>query len=98
LSESDLHAALPSGFEVQPVASANGEIQVKANVPILGVESSFEGLVSAQEGKLVVQPTGIPFGALATLTLFSDPRIAVQGVSATQHSGGYDLKIKALLR
>jgi LmeA-like phospholipid-binding len=98
VSESDLRAALPSGFEVQPVASANGEIQVKANVPILGVESSFEGLVSAQEGKLVVQPTGIPFGALATLTLFSDPRIAVQGVSASQHSGGYDLKIEALLR
>jgi LmeA-like phospholipid-binding len=98
LSESDLRAALPEGFAVQPVASGNGEIQVKASVPIFGVESSIEGIVSAQAGKLVVQPTDIPFANLATLTLFSDPRISVQGVSATQRSGGYDLQIDARLR
>jgi hypothetical protein len=97
LSESDLRAALPPGFDVQPVASGDGEIQVKASLPIFGIETSFEGIVSAQAGKLVVQPTGLPFANLATVTLFSDPRIFVQGVSATQHTGGYDLKIEARL-
>jgi hypothetical protein len=98
LRESDLRAALPEGVAVQPVASGNGEIQVKASVPILGIESSFEGIVSARAGKLVVQPTGIPFASLATVTLFSDPRILVQGVSATQQSGEYNLKIDARLQ
>jgi len=97
LSESDLRAALPEGVAVQPVASGDGEIQVKASVPIFGVQTSVEGIVSAQAGKLVVQPTGIPFANLATVTLFSDPRILVQSVSATQHSGEYDLQIDARL-
>jgi DUF2993 family protein len=95
LLESDLRAALPAGFDIQPVGSGGGAVQVRASGALFGAQASIEGVVGALDGKLVVQPTGIPFGSLATLTLFSDPRIFIQGVAATPHSDGYRLVIQA---
>jgi hypothetical protein len=53
--------------------------------------------VSAPDGKLVVVPD-VPFGGLATVTLFSDPRIRVAGVSASRAPGGFTVRGTALLR
>lgn len=95
LRKSDLRAALPPGFDIQPLASEGGEVQVRASGALFGAQASIEGVVSAQEGKLVVQPTGFPLAGLATLTLFSDPRILIQGVAAIPSEGGYRLTIQA---
>ena len=40
----------------------------------------------------------VPFGGLATVTLFSDPRIRVTGVSATPAPGGFTVRGTAVLR
>lgn len=98
LRESDLRAALPAGLDIQPVGSVGGGVQVRVSGALFGIQTSVEGLVSAREGKLIVEPTGIPLGSLVAITLFSDPRIIVEGVSAAQQSGGYELMIQARIR
>jgi hypothetical protein len=52
--------------------------------------------VAAQGGRLVVAPD-IPFGGLATITLFNDPRVDVQTVSATPATGGFTVTARAKL-
>jgi hypothetical protein len=47
--------------------------------------------VRASEGAITVAPENIPFGALATFTVFEDPRVRVTSVGATTRPGGYGL-------
>lgn len=90
--ESDLHSVLPILSSVTPVASSGGSLVLRGTA--LGI--SVDATVSAQDGALVVAPD-LPFGGLATLTLFSDPRIAVTGIGAAPAQGGFALHGTALL-
>jgi hypothetical protein len=53
--------------------------------------------VGPRNGALVAAPD-VPFGGLATVTLFSSPRIAVQSVTAAPAPGGFALRARAQLR
>jgi hypothetical protein len=97
LDEADLRAALPAGFEIQPLASGSGAVEVRASGSLFGVRASVNGVITAAEGKLVVVPVGIPFGSLLTVTLFSDPRIFIQAIAASSQPGGYRFTIDARL-
>lgn len=97
VSNSDLQAALPPGFAVQPVASGGGQLVLRASASLFGLGLAVNALVSAQNGALVAQPVGVPFGSLATLTLFADPRVAVEGVGARTAPGGFQLSASGRL-
>lgn len=92
VQESELRSALPFLSSVTPVASASGQLTLQATAFGLSVDLT----VSAQEGRLVVAPD-VPFGGLATITLFSDPHVAVQSVSAAAVPGGFTLRATARL-
>jgi hypothetical protein len=96
---SSLQAILPPGIEVQVVGSENGEVQMRLHGSLLGLSASLPAVISAQEGKLVVQTQGLPpFGGTATITLFSDPRLPMQGLEMTAiGSDVYRLKMSATL-
>jgi hypothetical protein len=101
--QSALQGLLPGGFEVQPEASENGEVRVRASGSLFGIRTSVQAVVSAQEGKLVAQPEGLPFAGLARITLFSDPRLLIQGIGLSPQSGSetdpsYMLRLWARLR
>jgi hypothetical protein len=98
IGEADLRAALPAGFEVQPLASGAGSVEVRASGSLFGVQASVDGVITATEGKLVVQPVGIPLGGLLKLTLFADPRIFIQGIGASSQRNGYRFTINARLQ
>jgi hypothetical protein len=98
LSAADLQAALPRGFAVEPVPSDAGQLALRARASVLGVGMSVQAALSARDGALVVAPLGVPFAALVTLTLFSDPRVAVEGVGASAQAGGYLLTARARMR
>jgi hypothetical protein len=51
----------------------------------------------AVNGKLVVQPN-VPILNFFTLTVFSDPHLAVQGVAARAKPGGFELSARGRLR
>jgi hypothetical protein len=102
VSEADVQAALPPGFGVKLLSSKEGEVEVSASGGLFGIGASVDAVAAASEGKLVVHPRGPLIEALK-LTLFSDPRVYVTGVSAAtapsaDGSPGYTLGITALLR
>jgi hypothetical protein len=83
----DLQAALPIVRSLTPVKNADGQLVLRGTASVLGVNATVDVVVAARDGKLVVAPTGL-FGAFATVTLFDDPQIRVQSVSAAAVPGG----------
>lgn len=97
LATSDLRAVLPAGFDVQPVASGNGQLMLRAQASLFGLGVGVNALLVARNGALVVEPVGIPLASLATLTVFSDPHVAVQGVGAAPSASGYTVTAQGRL-
>jgi hypothetical protein len=52
--------------------------------------------VSARDGELVAAPD-VPFGALATITLFADPGVDVQSINAAAVPGGFSVQARGAL-
>jgi hypothetical protein len=103
VTQADLQSALPTGVAATVVGSANGGVEVRVGGSLFGVGASLLARLSAQEGKLVVQPQGLPFAGFARITLFSDPRVAVQSLDlsaapAGQSEASYALTLRAKLR
>jgi hypothetical protein len=102
LGAADVAAALPPGIGVQLLGSGGGKVEVRASGGLFGVGASVDAVAEAEGGKLVVHPRGLLLEAIK-LTLFSDPRVYVTGVSASRATGpggvaGYLLGIDATLR
>jgi hypothetical protein len=102
LGTADVAAALPPGIGVQLLGSSGGKVQVRASGGLFGVGASVDAVAEAEGGKLVVHPRGLLLEAIK-LTLFSDARVYVTGVSASRATGpggvaGYLLGIEATLR
>jgi hypothetical protein len=97
LSEAELRSAVPILNSVTPVASGDGRLVLRGTATLFGVTASVDATVSAQNGSVVVAPD-VPFGGLATVTVFSDPRVRVQSVSASTAPGGFTVRAAAALR
>jgi len=97
ISESDLQAALPILQSVTPVSSGNGQLTLRGTASLLGVTATVDATVRAQSGSLVVSPN-VPFGGLANVTVFGDPHVEVQGVSATPTADGFTASAQARLK
>jgi hypothetical protein len=97
VTEADLRAAVPFLDGVVPVASASGALILQGAATVLGVTASAQATVGVADGALIVSPN-LPFGALATVTLFSDPHVVVQGVGAATAPGGFTVSAHAVLR
>ncbi len=87
LELSDLQAALPAVRSLTPVPGSNGQVLLRGTASVLGVQASVDVVIAARGGKLVVAPSGL-LGAFATVTLYDDPEIHVQSVTATTVPGG----------
>jgi hypothetical protein len=102
IDAADVRAALPPGFEVRLVSSSDGAVRVRASGGLFGVGASVEAQALAEGGRLVARPLGT-LGAVR-LTLFSDPHVYVEGVSASVAAGTaaqpstYALSMRASLR
>ncbi len=97
VSESDLKGAVPILQSVEPVASGNGRLTLRGTASLLGVTATVDATVGAAGGQLVVAPD-VPFGALATITVFSNPHVYVEGVAASPGSGGFTVTARGRLR
>jgi hypothetical protein len=97
VTEADLRAAIPVLQSVTPVASGNGRLTVRGTVTLFGFTAAVNATVAAQNGALVVVPD-VPLGTLATIRVFSDPRVDVQSVGATSVPGGFIVRATARLR
>lgn len=94
IKEADLRSAVPFLEDVSPIASGGGALILRGTANLLGLSASVDAVVAARSGTLVVAPD-VPFGAIATITLFDDPRVRVQSVSAAPVPGGFVLSAQA---
>lgn len=97
VSEADLRAALPILESVTPVASSGGQLTLQGTASAFGVTATVDANVRAVNGQLVVSPD-LPLLGFATLTLFDNPHVHVDGVAATPASGGFVVHGTATLR
>jgi hypothetical protein len=96
VEEGDLRTAVPFLDNVQPVASGNGRLTLRGTATLFGVSATIDATVAALNGQLVVQPN-VPLGGLATVRLFSDPHLRVQGVSASAAPGGFNVTARGVV-
>jgi hypothetical protein len=90
VTESDLRASIPILDNVEPIASSAGQLTLRGTGTFLGVSATVDATVSAEDGKLTVSPD-VPFGGFLTLTLFDDPHVSVESLSATPSPGGFSV-------
>ena len=93
----DLRSALPLMRSVTPVGSADGGVVLRGTVSVFGIDTTVDATVQAQNGEIVVAPN-VPFGALASVTVFSDPSFDVRAVHATRIPGGLSLSATGVTR
>lgn len=96
VTQDALRAAIPFLDSVQPVTSSGGRLTVRGTATLLGVTASVDATVAPQKGALVISPD-VPFGSLATITVFSDPHLSVQSVGASPTPGGFSVTAQARL-
>ena len=90
LAQSDLRSAFPVSLGVRPVGVVGGTLVVRGGVSVLGQVIGVTARIVADAGAIVVQPQGIPFlGGLFDVTVFNDPRVSVQSLTARQAGSGY---------
>lgn len=94
VTQADLRASLPVLSSVTPVASSGGEVTLQGTASVLGAAATVDVTARPEDGALVVSPD-VPFGAFATITLFSTPVIAVQSVAAGPAPGGFVVSARA---
>jgi hypothetical protein len=100
LTQADLTAALPSGFNVQLLASGGGQVEVHASGGLFGLQASISALVKPLDGQLVAQPQGFPLAGLATITLFDDQHLKMQSIGVRVQSRqplSYRLSLRSIL-
>lgn len=97
VTEADIRAALPVLGSVTPVASGDGRLTFRGTATLFGVSAAVDATVSVQSGALVVAPD-VPFGGLATIRVFSDPRLEVQSIAAAPSATGFSVRATARLR
>jgi LmeA-like phospholipid-binding len=93
VSEADLRSAVPFIQGVTPVASGDGKLVLRGTA--FGVTA--DATLMAVNGKLVVQPN-VPILNFFTLTVFSDPHLAVHGVAARPTRDGFVLSGRGRLK
>jgi pSer/pThr/pTyr-binding forkhead associated (FHA) protein len=98
LMQADLSAALPSFLNLHPVSASAQGIVVAVSASLLGHAVRIELDVLASGGRVIVRPEGLPLASLATITVFSDPRIYVESLEAQLHGERYLLTARARLR
>jgi hypothetical protein len=97
VSESDLRAALPVLQSVVPVASGGGQLTLQGTATLFGVTATVNATARTQNGAIVVTPD-VPLGGLATVTVFSDPAVDVQGLAASPAPGGFSVAAQGRIR
>jgi hypothetical protein len=93
-----LQGLLPRGLRVEPLSAPNGEIRLDGRLTVLGSRVHARGALLADRGRIVVRPEGLPFGSLVSVPLFSDDRLAVDGVGARESDDGVVLSARGHLR
>ncbi len=97
LTQKELSAALPTFVDIRPISASQNGIVVRARASAVGRTATVRLRLLADGGKVVVQPDGLPFGSLASIHVFSDPRVYVESLGAKLQGDQYLISARARL-
>ncbi len=86
ITPSEIAAALPRGITLGAIGGGAHSLSVSASMNVLGHTLSASAILEAQGGKLVLVPN-IPL--LPSITLFSDPQVAIDSLRFDAQDGAY---------
>jgi len=92
-----LQAGLPAGAQLRGVATSGDGVTLDGSFTILGAELSGVARLEPRDGALVLAPQDVPFAALATVTVFADPRLRVRSVAAEPSGAALRMRAAAVL-
>ena len=92
---STLALVLPVGLRVDGLSAQSGHPEVSLSGEAFGVRVSGRAIVTAKEGAIVIEPAGLPFAGLASVTLFADSHVYVESVTATPTAEGIAIALRA---
>jgi hypothetical protein len=91
--EADIAAALPGDTELRHDPRARGPgVVFRGRTSLLGASVPVSARVLPDDGAVVVDPENLPIGRT---TVFSDPRVRVERVTARAAPGGLRLRVEA---
>lgn len=96
LLENDLRRSVPFLDSVRLVSASADSLTVAGTASALGVSATVPATIEPRVGRLVVVPD-VPLGGFATVTVFSEPHVSVEGVGGRQIPGGLEVTAQARL-
>jgi hypothetical protein len=87
VTRASVQAVLPSAVRLDEHGAGANTLAFTATIRALGRVVRASALVSANGGRLVLQPQ-VPLGGLVHLTLFDDPRVSIDSVSSARTASG----------
>jgi uncharacterized protein involved in outer membrane biogenesis len=101
VQEADLLRAVPFLTDVHPVSGSDpahpGPLVLQGSASLLGISATADATVTTSNGKIVVTPQ-VPFGGLATVTVFDNRHVSVDSVAATASAAGFSLRARGHVR
>jgi hypothetical protein len=92
VDQAEVAGYLPDGVSLRYDPKAGGDgIVFKGSTTVLGVKLPVTARVTADGGAVVVVPEGLPIGRT---TLFADPRLRVERLSAKPAKGGLRVRVE----
>ncbi|MDQ3607942.1 MAG: hypothetical protein M3459_03445 [Actinomycetota bacterium] len=95
--EGDLVSALPGFLELRPVPGAGGDgLVFEGAASAFGRRVALRARLRGVDGRLVLSPDGL-FGGFAAVTVFDDPRVRVEDLTAMPVQGGIEIAVEGRL-
>jgi hypothetical protein len=94
-----INRALPPRLRISARQLAPDRLAVSGRTSVFGRELAGGALILIDgRGRIVLRPDGVPLGSLISVPVFSDDRVAVDGLSTSPTGDGFTATVRGHLR
>ena len=97
VERTELESRLPAGARLRGVETRGDGVSLDGSFSLFGAELSGVARLEPRDGALVLAPQDVPFAGLATVTVFTDPRLQVRSVAAEPSGAALRMRAAAAL-
>lgn len=97
LRRADVDDALPQALRVSGRSAGGDRLSVSGRTSVFGRRVAARASILTDRGRIVLRPEGIPLASLVAVPIFSDPRVAIDGLAARPTPGGFALAARGHL-
>ncbi|MDX6727465.1 MAG: hypothetical protein QOK49_2270 [Baekduia sp.] len=91
--------ALPPRLRVSAQQVAPDRLEVRGLTHVFGRQLSGRAMILIDDrGRVVLRPEGVPLASFISVPVFSDDRVAVDGLSTSQDGDGFTATVRGHLR